>query len=80
MSLNIPSILNTNPKNILLDTKSENLIFSMKKKQMLFSNPYELLEHIKKVWSYSNNWWGVERIQKIILEVKDSSFRANIHK
>ena len=65
MSLNIPSILYTNPKNILLDTKSENLIFSMKKNQMLFSNPYELLEHIKKVWSYSNNWWGVERIQKI---------------
>ena len=65
MSLNIPSILYTDPKNILLDTKSEKLIYSMKKNQMVFSNPYKLLQHIKKIWYYPNNWWSEERIQKI---------------
>ena len=54
-----------NIKQIVLKSTNSNLIFIMKKNQMLFSNPYELLEHIKKVWSHSNNWWGVERIQKI---------------
>jgi putative transferase (TIGR04331 family) len=65
ISLNIPSILYCNVKQILLDKKSEKLFYLMKKNKMAFDNHKKLLEHIKKIWQDPYYWWDLKIVQEI---------------
>jgi len=65
ISLNIPSILYCNAKQILLDKKSEKLFYLMKKNKMAFDNHKKLLKHIKKIWQDPYHWWDLKIVQEI---------------
>ena len=65
VSLNIPSILYCNAKQILLDNKSEKLFYLMKKNKMAFDNRKKLLEHLKNIWQNPYYWWDSKRVQEI---------------
>lgn len=65
MSLNIPSLLYCDEKEILLDKKSETFFLKMKKNNIVFNDIKKLSKHVKKIWPNPQKWWESEEIKKI---------------
>lgn len=79
LSLNIPTLLFCNEKEILLDKRSRNFLIKMKKNKMSFDDKTKLKEHIKNIWANPNGWWEKKNIQNLRTDYLRSYFNVVDH-
>ena len=79
LSLNIPTLLFCNEKEILLDERSRNFLIKMKKNKMSFDDTTKLKEHIKNIWANPNGWWEKKNIQNLRTDYLRSYFNVIDH-
>jgi len=79
LSLNIPTLLFCNEREILLDKKSRNFLIKMKKNKMSFDDASKLKEHIKNIWANPNGWWEKKNIQNLRTDYLRSYFNVVDH-